>query len=427
LAIGGSNNNTFTAPKEKTSNNNQQSHLRMKRIRRKCFNQLKFHKNQTLDMTLNIHGQTFKTGTKIKFQHNGTILGGILLNVEVSLGLATVELIESNESKAAGFPTEGVATILTIPTRHLFLNKKQGRKVTITKDNTLRTCGNQRDVNRLRRSQDNPLYEAPVPVVRQHQNILLKTLETKRLLSSVTKPMEELPEEIQHIYVKHSKWYKHNCKQQSIQNSGLGIQPRHPLEHFKRIITDGLKSEGIIYAIVSIEPRDTKATTRVQRHVYVGQTFQAGLMDRWMQHIHASKNINTEKNRSATHLHSAMNKFGLETFVIMPLEYLYSKVDADDKENFWMRYLNSVYPDGLNAKYEKLATTPRKRGSRPVKKKLLLRYQRATGIKASINISSDIKLNMKWQKQQSINQLQRVFISHNLLAAATELLKFTLG
>lgn len=68
--------------------------------------------------------------------------------------------------------------------------------------------------------------------------------------------------------------------------------------------------------------------------VYVGQT--ANLARRKREHFHLGY-----KSRTNKHLYNAMKKYGVDSFVFMPLESFDLDQDAYDAEVFWIEYFRS--------------------------------------------------------------------------------------
>lgn len=80
-----------------------------------------------------------------------------------------------------------------------------------------------------------------------------------------------------------------------------------------------------------------KITNTVNGKVYIGQTIRP-IMDRFLRHV------NDARNNPSTHLklHRAMNKYGADKFTIEKIDEATTKVELDEKEQFWIKEYNSI-------------------------------------------------------------------------------------
>lgn len=82
----------------------------------------------------------------------------------------------------------------------------------------------------------------------------------------------------------------------------------------------------------------------VNSKFYIGQTSKTNPKYRWYQHKSASKNLSI-KDTSA--LHKAMNKYGLEHFYFIIIEEVPNDF-LNEREKFWIKFYNSLSPNGYN-------------------------------------------------------------------------------
>ena len=106
-----------------------------------------------------------------------------------------------------------------------------------------------------------------------------------------------------------------------------------PEEAFDRIPNPGY-AKGIIYLI----------TNTVNNKKYVGLTVQT-LERRWKYHKEQAK-ANHIKNSES--LHSAIRKFGSESFIVEQIDSGTTKRDLEKKEISWIKKINSIVPFGYN-------------------------------------------------------------------------------
>jgi len=75
--------------------------------------------------------------------------------------------------------------------------------------------------------------------------------------------------------------------------------------------------------------------------IYVGKTTKS-LVERFSSHV---KNAKKKVNR---YLYDSMNHHGYDTFEIFEIEQCVSEVELNEREKFWIKKLNSLYPNGYN-------------------------------------------------------------------------------
>ena len=80
-----------------------------------------------------------------------------------------------------------------------------------------------------------------------------------------------------------------------------------------------------------------KITNKINGMVYVGQSVH--IKRRFQEHI--KKSSNSQK------IDQAINEFGKEAFNFEIIEEC-QKTELDAKENYWIQYYNSIYPNGYN-------------------------------------------------------------------------------
>jgi group I intron endonuclease len=85
-----------------------------------------------------------------------------------------------------------------------------------------------------------------------------------------------------------------------------------------------------------------KITNKLNYHSYIGKT-TLSIKERWREHIRESKR---EKNKNRP-LYNAINKYGIENFIIEPIEEISSEV-ASLREQYWIGYYNT-FENGYNA------------------------------------------------------------------------------
>lgn len=74
--------------------------------------------------------------------------------------------------------------------------------------------------------------------------------------------------------------------------------------------------------------------------MYVGQTFR-GIRQRWKEHCNPNKN-------NCPILKRAITRYGTDNFVIKQLERTNSKIKANELEEFYIKKLNTIIPNGYN-------------------------------------------------------------------------------
>lgn len=94
---------------------------------------------------------------------------------------------------------------------------------------------------------------------------------------------------------------------------------------------------GIIYVI----------THRESGQQYVGQTTRE-LEERWRRgHVGGAV---SRRGKERTYIMNAIAKHGAETFIVETLDWAMSKAELDQKETFWIAFLDTQTPKGYNIK-----------------------------------------------------------------------------
>lgn len=82
-----------------------------------------------------------------------------------------------------------------------------------------------------------------------------------------------------------------------------------------------------------------KITNKINNKVYIGQTINS-LRIRWKDHC-----CNGSK---CTALHNAIVKYGRENFTVEQIDVACSRDELDAKEQYWIKFYNSLSPNGYN-------------------------------------------------------------------------------
>jgi group I intron endonuclease len=82
-----------------------------------------------------------------------------------------------------------------------------------------------------------------------------------------------------------------------------------------------------------------KIKNKANKKEYVGQTTQ-DLEYRWKAHCNKGSNCKILK--------AAINKYGEESFIIEKIEECHSQDTLNEREEFWIKKLNSLAPNGYN-------------------------------------------------------------------------------
>lgn len=92
-----------------------------------------------------------------------------------------------------------------------------------------------------------------------------------------------------------------------------------------------------------------KITNKINNMVYIGATYQR-INERWYCHKSYARN-----NRGSS-IHKDMNRIGIDNFKIELIEECKSKDELLDREIFWIKELNTLWPSGYNRRtcYEDL-------------------------------------------------------------------------
>ncbi|MBO5706421.1 MAG: GIY-YIG nuclease family protein [Bacteroidaceae bacterium] len=82
------------------------------------------------------------------------------------------------------------------------------------------------------------------------------------------------------------------------------------------------------------------ATNMVNGKRYVGQTIRP-LKERWKDHCRVKDN---------NYFHRAIQKYGPENFSVKIIDTAETATELDEKEAFWIKELNTLFPHGYNLK-----------------------------------------------------------------------------
>jgi predicted GIY-YIG superfamily endonuclease len=92
-----------------------------------------------------------------------------------------------------------------------------------------------------------------------------------------------------------------------------------------------------------------KIANTVNDSIYVGHTHN--LHKRWLKHV------NDAMRGSTKPVHTAMREIGIEHFYAEVIEDSLEYTAAHDRETYWIRILDTVYPQGYNASAPLLTST----------------------------------------------------------------------
>jgi len=82
-----------------------------------------------------------------------------------------------------------------------------------------------------------------------------------------------------------------------------------------------------------------KVTNKINNKIYIGITTR-NINIRWKEHCNL-------RARSSI-LKSAISKYGKDNFIIEEIDKAINKKDLCDKETYWIKHSNSLYPNGYN-------------------------------------------------------------------------------
>jgi len=203
---------------------------------------------------------------------------------------------------------------------------------------------------------------------------------------------------------KHFSWYT------SLDPSEASHQPARVFADASRVYDVNTSDDhGIIYVIYNI----------LNLKYYLGQTQFSNLIKRWIGHLRAAF-MSGSSFAQQRKLYRAFELFGLKSFFIVPLEYLwyvnghFDSALAVRRENYWMRRFDSVHA-GYNHHYEGI---PRSQSLR-VTRTLTLRTDPRPGMKvlaqkvlSPLVLSPALKLYM--DRHATLQALRpRIFHSHD--------------
>jgi group I intron endonuclease len=84
-----------------------------------------------------------------------------------------------------------------------------------------------------------------------------------------------------------------------------------------------------------------KITNKVNGKIYVGQS-KKSIEDRFQRHIKAAR------KKCNRYLYDAMNHYGYDNFIIEVIETDIEKEQIDEREQFWIKELSTLMPNGYN-------------------------------------------------------------------------------
>lgn len=85
-----------------------------------------------------------------------------------------------------------------------------------------------------------------------------------------------------------------------------------------------------------------KVTNKINGKIYIGQTIRS-LEIRWKQHCK-----DAETNHKGMAILAAIQKYGKENFTVEQIDIACDRDELDLKEQYWIRYYNSLSPNGYN-------------------------------------------------------------------------------
>ena len=88
-----------------------------------------------------------------------------------------------------------------------------------------------------------------------------------------------------------------------------------------------------------------KITNSINNKIYIGQTHYS-IKERWRQHKYVASHPEHVSYNSP--LYQAFRKYGLENFILEPVEEC-AEEKLDDREIYWINYYNSYGTNGYNA------------------------------------------------------------------------------
>lgn len=88
-----------------------------------------------------------------------------------------------------------------------------------------------------------------------------------------------------------------------------------------------------------------KISNLINDKIYIGQTIES-IEKRWKRHTWKST-----KNRNAMAITNAIIKYGENNFIIEQIDSAENLEDLNKKEEYYIKYYNSISPNGYNIKY----------------------------------------------------------------------------
>ncbi len=84
-------------------------------------------------------------------------------------------------------------------------------------------------------------------------------------------------------------------------------------------------------------------TNKINKKQYVGIT-EIGISSRFKLHIKESK----KKKKRKSVIGKAINKYGIDNFVVEQIDFAKDKFELVEKERYWIKQLNTIVPYGYN-------------------------------------------------------------------------------
>lgn len=103
------------------------------------------------------------------------------------------------------------------------------------------------------------------------------------------------------------------------------------MDYASFLIDDTFKADKVIYMFKN----------KVNGKVYIGQTIGQA-RERIKQHISISSN---KQSHNHSHLHRAINKYGLQNFEVTIIERCLTQEELDSREVYWIAYFDSTNPN----------------------------------------------------------------------------------
>ncbi len=87
-----------------------------------------------------------------------------------------------------------------------------------------------------------------------------------------------------------------------------------------------------------------KVSNNFDEKVYIGLTTKAKAIERWYQHRYLARHL---LDSDKSYLHKAMANHGVDNFIFEVIEEI-SDDKLSEREQYWIKYYNSIAPNGYN-------------------------------------------------------------------------------